>query len=303
MPKYVVGIITCFVVVFGNTSFSQAQADPMAAIRQLVDEVYNAGNIAAVDTIFAENYTRYPEATDRDSFKRIILGLRAAMPDFQAKAVILVNEGDAVALHLHMQGTLVNELIFPESFPIPPNSQNVTMVANIIYRFNEMGQIIEEWNGFDNLSFLAQVGAIPMPASIWNAPSDAVTVAAGATRDQNLLTIQSYFNALQNGDFASMQQALLDNFIAYNPFGSFDRGGFIDDWWALKNALPDLSLRVDSVIIQGDQVVVRYALQGTFAQNFVMADGVDEVQRIVEIREIYDGFSFLIQLGVMQEDQ
>jgi len=322
MPKYAVGIITCLVVIFGSASFTQAQADPVATIRQLVDEVYNTGNIAAVDTIFAENYTRYPEATDRDSFKRTILGLRAAMPDFQARAVILVHEGDMAALHLYMQGTLVNELIFPDSFPIPPNSQNITMVANIIYRFNEMGQVVEEWNGFDNLSFLAQVGAIPMPASIWNAPGDTVTVGASATRDQHLLTVQSYFNALQNGDFNDVQHMLTDNFTAYNPFGSFDRGGFIDDWWALKNALPDLSLRVDSVTVQGDQIVVRYTLRGTFSQTFVMTDGtvsppsgnavelmfvsffrVDEAQRIVEIREIYDGFSFLVQLGVVQEDE
>ncbi|NLF74464.1 MAG: ester cyclase [Chloroflexi bacterium] len=289
------------------------------AIRRLVDEVYNEGRIGAVDELFAATYTRHPDATDRDGFKRNILALRAAMPDLEAQSLLLIVEENSAALHLSIRGTFVADMVFPDSVPIPATNQPIALIVSSVFVFNEQGQIDIEWTAFDNLSFLAAIGLLE-PVASWNAPDEAFTPAASSATIQASEMIARYYQAMNAGDFGFIQEQLLDGFVSYNPFGDFDREGYVGDWWSLREALSGFTIAVEMTVAEGDWVAAACTLQGTFDRVFRLADGssvpptggrieltlvtfhqFDEQGRLRQIRELYDGYSLLAQIKLVPD--
>ena len=133
------------------------------AILRVNDEGFNTGDNSIVDDVFAPDYISYNSATglegDRDDFKAFITGLHAAMPDVVGEMDLFVVDGDWVAFRHTLVGTFENELyMFPG---LPPTGEEVVLIAHVIVRFNEDGQIVEEWDLIDDLGFLSQVGIIP----------------------------------------------------------------------------------------------------------------------------------------------
>lgn len=300
-----------------------AQGNPASpyrdAIRRLVDEVYNQGQIGAVDELFAATYTRYPAATDRDGFKRNILALRAAMPDLEARPLLLIVEENSAALHLSIHGTFVTDMVFPDSVPIPATNQPLALIVSSVFVFNEQGQISIEWNAFDNLSFLAAIGLLE-PVAFWSAPDEAFTPAASPATAQAGALIASYYQALNAGDFDFIQGWLSPDFVGYNPFGDFDREGYVQDWRSLRDALSGFTIAVQMTVAEGDWIAAAYSLQGTFDRVFVLPDETavpptggrieltivtvhrfDEQGRLRQIRELYDGYSLLAQIKLVPD--
>lgn len=297
-----------------------AQADPeetyKAIIRQAIDQAYNHGNVAPISEHFAPAYLEHPGETGRLDLMGAALGLRAAMPDLQATLELLIAEGAWVAVRLHLLGTFVNELVFPNVEPVPPTGQPVELVVNRVFRFNEDGQVIEAWDGFDNLSYLAQIGLLPTPTEAPVANLGVVEVLPTALEAQHRATVLTYFEAVNQGTLPTLAGAFSADYAAHNPFGLFDFAGQVDDLNALRSALPDLTLTVEQVIVEGDWVGALYTLQGTFTSAYVLPEGsvpptggavelpviaffhFDGQGTVLESWELYDGLSFLSQLGL-----
>jgi predicted ester cyclase len=133
------------------------------ALMRIVDEAFNQGNVDVLDEVLAEDYISHnPDGTtgNRDEFKQDILAWRAALPDLVATADPVIAEGDWIALRFTMTGTFTNELVNPGQDPIAPTGQPFTFTSNILSRFNAEGQIVEEWDEFDTLTILIQLGAL-----------------------------------------------------------------------------------------------------------------------------------------------
>jgi predicted ester cyclase len=287
------------------------------AIQRFIDEAYNRGEAGVVDEIFAPPYIRYPVNADATGIKNTIWALRAAMPDLQATPVLLLAEGNSVALSLSIRGTLLSDLVFPDSLPIPATNQPLELVVNSLYIFNEQGTITIEWNAFDNLSFLANIGLLQQ-VDFWNAPSQPITpVASGMTPFAQDLIID-YLDAMNRGDYAYVQARLQENFIGYNPFGSLDAPGYVADGQALYNALAGFNLQLEVTTAEGDWIAAVYVLNGSFERDFRLQDGTfvpptggvikltiitffqfDAEGRFRETREIYDGWSLLSQIKLV----
>lgn len=306
-------ILTCY------TTLAQDTPPPYKdLVRVVVDQAYTFGNFTAMDTVFASDYIRHPGETDRDAFKTSVVALRAAVPDLTATLDLLLQESSYVVARFHMQGTFTQTFVTPNALPVAPNNQPVQFVVNSIYRFDENGLIVEEWNGFDNLSFLGQMGTIPAPAKkpeiVLNYPDLVLT----GLEIQNKMIAQQYFDAINQGDFTVLDTAFKGDFLAHNPFGSLDRPGFSDDWLRLRGALPDLNVSVDLLLSEGNWTAALYTMRGTFTHNFINTDGstiqptgnVLELPVIILFRfeqqglvaeswELYDSLSFLTQLGLI----
>lgn len=297
------------------------EPDPLqlqrAVIQRLVQDVYNEGNVSVVDELFAESYVLYPAETDRTAFKNRILSLRSAMPDFQAQTVLLIAEENRVALHLALSGTLVNELVFPDSVPIPPTGEVINMVASSVFVFNQEGRIVEEWTAFDNLTFLMGIGAAP-PIETWVGPTEPLEVppAPPVVAHESIATV--FVQAISGQDFIFIEQSLSEDFVAYSPFGALSAAEYIQDLQAFRTAFPDLTITVEAMVAQGDSIAVLYTLRDTFTGEFRYGEDAvfsptnqslelltvaffqfDVNSRILEIRELYDSWHFLVELDLL----
>jgi predicted ester cyclase len=194
----------------------------------------------------------------------------------------------------------------------------VDFVIHIIFRFNDSGQIVEEWDAFDNLGFLSQIGETQFLANPVAEVMLYPEVVDVGMSEQNREVVGLYFDALNQGNLDFITTSFKSDFVAHNPFGKLDRTGLINDLSRLRAALPDLNVSVQQLITEGNWTAVIYVLNGSFTQPYSLPDGTDvpatgntitlpiitffrfEQQGLVaEFFEIYDSFAFLIQLGLL----
>jgi predicted ester cyclase len=163
---FLIGSLTVLAVVLLGTMVVGAQDDREQAnkevVARIVDEAFNQGIYDVFDEAFAEAFVSHaPEGDgDAESFKGLIMASRAAFPDLQATADPVIAEGEWVALRFVMNGTFQNELVMPPQV-FPPTGEPVQLTVNVLMRFNADGQLAEEWDESDNLSWWTQLGIIP----------------------------------------------------------------------------------------------------------------------------------------------
>ena len=116
------------------------QEQNKAIIRRANDELFNKGNLAFADEVFATDYRkRGPEL-----IKEFVTAVRIAFPDIQVTVELIVAEGDMVAWQRTHKGTHQGEYV-----GIPATGKKITWRSMIFSRFVD-GKIVEEW-GVGNL--------------------------------------------------------------------------------------------------------------------------------------------------------
>lgn len=130
-----------------------------AMVRLICDEMFNQGNLAVADEMFAANYVEhFPGLPSRlEGFKHFLVMLRAAFPDLHVTLEDLIGEGDQVMWRWTMQGTQQGEL-----FRLPPTGKQARWMEVQIGRFAD-GKLVEHWMSFDRLDLLQQLGPAPSP--------------------------------------------------------------------------------------------------------------------------------------------
>ena len=100
------------------------------------------------------------EAIDKfvvdEHLKDHIVMTEEGMPGYQLHAEDMIAEGDKVACRCQAVGTHTGTL-----FGIPPSGNNVKVPLFIIYQVQN-GKIVDHWMQLDTLSFMQQIGAIPV---------------------------------------------------------------------------------------------------------------------------------------------
>jgi len=128
---------------------------------QLTYEVWNSGNIDLIDEILSDDFIfhRAPPglSNDREGFKQFVAMYRNAFPDVKFEVQSIIVEGDAVMSRWKASGTHTGEMM-----GIPPTGKKVTVTGMTENRI-EAGKITTQWNEFDDLGMLQQVGAMPTP--------------------------------------------------------------------------------------------------------------------------------------------
>jgi steroid delta-isomerase-like uncharacterized protein len=131
-----------------------------ALVRRSFEEVFNQGNLDAVEEICAPDYvlhdpTSPEEIRGTEGMRRYVSMYRTAFPDLRIVIEDQVAEGDKVASRYTGSGTHQGEL---RGFP--PTNNRVELTGTITSRFAE-GKIVEEWNNFDRMGMMEQLGIVP----------------------------------------------------------------------------------------------------------------------------------------------
>jgi steroid delta-isomerase-like uncharacterized protein len=134
-------------------------ADTKALVRRLFEEVWNQGNLAAIDELFAPSYIRYdpaaPEAKGLAGFKQLVVMLRTAFPDLHFTLEEVIAEDDKVMTRALLRGTHRGEYL-----GIAPTGKPVAVMGMVVLRVTQ-GKFQEGWLMMDNLGLLQQLGVVP----------------------------------------------------------------------------------------------------------------------------------------------
>jgi len=122
------------------------------------------GNLDTLEDALAEVYAEdivlhEPDEDVRgvEGLKQFVSMIRSAIPDLRITLEEDIAEGDKVVSRWRAQGTHQGELM-----GIAPTSNQVTITGITIHRIEE-GKIVEEWENWDALGLMQQIGAIPSP--------------------------------------------------------------------------------------------------------------------------------------------
>ena len=136
-----------------------------AVFRQIVEEIFNQGNISLFDELVAPDFIEHEELppgipVGRDGAKVLFTQLRSAFPDFNAEIEDLIAEGDRVVVRMKWTGTHEGEFM-----GIPPTGRSISIEVIDIVRF-EGGKFVEHWGIMDNMGMMQQLGVVPEPEQV-----------------------------------------------------------------------------------------------------------------------------------------
>jgi steroid delta-isomerase-like uncharacterized protein len=132
-----------------------------AVVRRNYEEVWNAGNVGAIDDIYAANLKPHflpPELPqDIEGFKMFFHAYRAAFPDVHFVVEEQFADGETVVTRWRFSGTHQGELM-----GIPATGNQAEFSGISIHKLAG-GQIVEDWVEYDQFGMMVQLGVIPVP--------------------------------------------------------------------------------------------------------------------------------------------
>ena len=137
---------------------------------ELVARLIKAGELEVIggdqvetDTYFDTERFRFhgPDGFEADygGLTNYFKSVRDAFDDRSIRRGIIVVEGNYVACQTRIEGQFVREFAQSPAGPLPPNGNRVVWDLSNIFRFDDEGQLVEEWVRTDYRSFLRQLGA------------------------------------------------------------------------------------------------------------------------------------------------
>ena len=133
-----------------------------ALVRRFYEEI-DAGNMAAMDDLVAEDYVNHHPPpfpglpAGREGLKQAFQIFWDATPGHHV-IEDQIAEGDRVVTRLTAHGRHEGEL----PGPIPPTGREIHMSAVAIHRIAD-GKLAEHWSGADELGLLVQLGVVSLP--------------------------------------------------------------------------------------------------------------------------------------------
>jgi steroid delta-isomerase-like uncharacterized protein len=120
---------------------------------EIVDNLDTIEEIYAPDVVWHE-----PDQELRgiEEARQFVTTYKTALPDLNVTVEDVIGEGNQAVTRWTVRGTHRGEV---EEFG-PPTGRQVEIKAITIHRIED-GKIVEEWEGYDNLNILQQLGLAP----------------------------------------------------------------------------------------------------------------------------------------------
>jgi steroid delta-isomerase-like uncharacterized protein len=135
-----------------------------AILREHLEVLFNQHRVDRTDETVAADYVDHAllpgQAPGLAGAKKKWAGYLAAFPDVRLTIEDMVAEGDKVAVAWTGEGTQQGELL-----GIPPTGKRVRVMGISIYRLAE-GKIAEQWEQWDRLNLMQQLGVVPAPGQV-----------------------------------------------------------------------------------------------------------------------------------------
>jgi predicted ester cyclase len=225
-----------------------------AVTRRTLEDVMNKGNVSLIPELFAANYVhRVPggrEIKGHDGWKQMVLSARTAFPDLRYTIDELVGEGDTVVCRGTSTGTHKGDY-----GGIAPTGKRITSNVIFINRF-EGGKVAETWapNG---LSIYQQLGVIPLVLK--------------QTEEKNKAAIRRIVDEVWNKrNLAALPEVQESDFVMHAaPQDTKGLEAVRATMMATFKGFPDLVMKLDDIVAEGDRVAWRFTLTGTHKGEYM----------------------------------
>ncbi|MCD6289869.1 MAG: ester cyclase [Anaerolineae bacterium] len=283
--------------------------------RRIFEEIWNQGKTDVIDEILAPDYVIHDptgDYTGPEGYRQFFASLHDAFPDVHFTLDDQIAEGEWVATRWTSVGTHTSPLM-----GIPPTGKQTTAVGITISRIVD-GKVVEEWNHWDLLGLLQQLGVVPAqgrtdfsrgePSQITGAPGDPEANKAVIERYAEEVWCQHKPERLD--EFASRDMLLHEagpSSVLGSDFDAHKRAIAL-----YVTAFPDLHSTVDHMVAEDGLVAVRWTGTGTHQGDLlgILPTGKQVVWKgitlyrfvdgkIVEQWWAWDALGLLQQLGVV----
>ena len=266
--------IACIISValggFFQTATAQTEANKALIVR--LGQVWNEGNLALADEIFASDFVNHhpsrPDVIDLESYKAWIVENRTAFPDFHVEIHYMVAEGDKVAGPWTVTGTHQGQLM-----GIPPTGKHMTQTGTNIHRMAG-GKIVEAWWSSDTLAMAEQLGMMPPTREdyAWGAPSE-VTGDPGDPETNKAIVQRIVDEVMNQQNMGVIDEIFAADYLMHDPttWPMEVKGPEGFKQWAgmmLEPYFSDSHTSAD-IIAEGDKVAVHWAWSGTHTGEFM----------------------------------
>lgn len=135
--------------------------------------------------------------------------------------------------------------------------------------------------------------------------------------DLKSLARQFYDDVFNKGDMAALEERLADDFVEHDDLPGFapNKAGVTEFFSMMHRAFPDLSVEVQAMAVDGDQLLAHAVIRGTHQGEFmgIPATGrpvevgiADRIRfrdgRAVEHWGVTDMMAMMQQLGVIDQE-
>lgn len=135
-----------------------------ALVRHFVDQGWNQKKLAVFDKLLAPSFTHhdtdFPSVSTAEHYKQWFTETQNAFPDFQLTIDDMIAEEDKVATLWTFRGTNTGDIATP--MHIPATGRRVTVSGVTVTRIVG-GQFVNNWQHGDTMSFMQQLGVLPVP--------------------------------------------------------------------------------------------------------------------------------------------
>ena len=143
----------------GCTSSSTRQLEENKALVRRAFNAWNEKNWEILEELYAPDYVCHlpvsPEPLTNKESEEFMRTFLAAFPDYSHMIEDMIAEDDKVVTRFTISGTHKGEYM-----GIPSTGKEMELTSIMISRIAD-GKIVEEWQEFDEYSFMRQLGAIP----------------------------------------------------------------------------------------------------------------------------------------------
>ena len=129
-----------------------------AIARRYYEEVWDQGDLAAIDELVAPSIVLNDWAPGLDGLKKVITGTRASFPDLRYSLEDVIAAGDKVVVRFKFHGTHQGTYR-----GLPATGKAIVYTGIGIWRLAG-GQLVEHWSNIDLYGLMQQLGAVPQPA-------------------------------------------------------------------------------------------------------------------------------------------
>ena len=117
-------------------------------------------NLDLLDEVYAADFVWHEPDQDiqgSEEARQFINMYKSAFPDLRVTVEDVLAEGDQAVTRWTIRGTHRGDLM-----GTAPTERKIELKGITIHRI-EGGKIVEEWNGYDTLGVMQQIGAVPSP--------------------------------------------------------------------------------------------------------------------------------------------
>jgi steroid delta-isomerase-like uncharacterized protein len=134
-----------------------------AVVRRFAEEILNEKKLDRADQIMAQDYIDHAAIPGQGPGLQEVKQKKwamwvAAAPELRVRTDDMFAEGDRVAVRWTAEGTHQGQLM-----GVPPTGKQFRFTGLSIFRVTE-GKIAEQWEGWDRLDLMRQLGVLPTPS-------------------------------------------------------------------------------------------------------------------------------------------